>query len=296
MFFKLRRNLRELRKMLEVEEDFPHVHYTIRDIKSLEDIAPALIERSEQEGLIYDDLWQWLFDKNRHKKISKHLPTLFEQLHEKVFINHLNLANIAVTGEARASYTDWNWDAVSDKKLVKGFLQQHINDYAQGEGKDRARKARDILYRIEHQDSYTLEELNQITSASFFIEVAQTAMPDALDIVETWALLGHSGAYQLLMKTLNEFAEHGELLEKWQGIMDKVPDYPIQISDRIFNNQDDLQAWLRISNNTELLEAYPNLNTSQWLTVMQALSSRAADMLSEECRELHLASSLDKTA
>ena len=296
MFFKLRRNLRELRKMLEVEDDFPHVHYTIRDIRSVEDIAPALIERSEQEGLIYDDLWQWLFDKNRHEKISKYLPTLFQQLHEKVFINYLHLANIAVTGEARSSYTDWNWDAVSDKKLVKGFLQQHIDDYAQGEDKDRARKAHDILYRIEHQDSYTREELSKITSADFFIEVAHTAMPEGLDIVENWALLGHSGAYQLLMKTLKESDQHKDLLDKWQGIMDKVPNYPIQISDSTFNNQDDLQLWLRDGNNTELLEAYPDVSISQWLTIMQALSSRAADLLSEECRKLHLASSLDKTA
>jgi len=295
MFFKLRRELRQLRKILEIEEDFPHVKYTIREIKSLEDIAPAFIERTEQEGMIYDDVWQWLFDKRRDRRISKYLPTLFKGLDGKVFINYFHLANTAVTGESRSTYEEWEWDSVGDKELVRSFLQHHIDDYSQGEDTSRAKKAVEILFRIEHQSPYSREDLLAITSADFFIEAAQTAMPGAIDIVESWALLGHSRAYELLMKTLNGSNEHVGLMEKWQGITDKLADYPIQVSDLSFNNQDDLKAWLISSSDSSelLIEAFTSVSVSQWLTVTQMLSSRAADALAEKCRERHLSSLLD---
>ena len=277
--------------MLESEPDFPHVHYTIRPIKSLEDIGPAMIERGQQEGLIYDEHWSWLFDDKRSTKIKQYLPKLFAQIHDKIFINYLNLAHTAVTGEARAKYDDWNWAAVTHKTLVKGFLQQHIANYSEGEGQDRAKSALEILERLAHQDGYSVAELNTITNPQHFMSAAQTAMPEALECVEQWALSGHVGAYQLLMSCVTESPVHADLLLKWQDIMDKTPDYPIEFADQSFNNQGDLVAWLRTSQNKTLIDAYASLRPSQWLTITQLMSERAADGLAAKCRACQISTS-----
>lgn len=284
MFFSFKKELRELRLILESEEDAPHIHYTIREIRCLDDIAQAIIEREKQGGLLYVEILSWIFNSARSKKLKAHWEPLLTDTHKQVSINYQHVAKLIATGDSHTQYADWKWDEVPHKALVKKLLQQHMDGCTNA---SKHQDSSEILEKLEHSGAYTEAELRRIRNPDMFMQAIKNTQFNAIDIIEEWALLGHVGAYQLLLKTLKGDAKYSTLLEKWQGIISSTPHYPILVADTLIQNKDELSDWLRHNNNPAsfLILSHEKLEVSQWLTITQSMSERAASQLAAESRQ-----------
>ena len=292
VFFHFRIDLKQLKSLLET---YPlgegHSHEVIK-IKTLEDIAPAIIKRMEEYIEEYE-LYVWLLSEKRSRKLKQHLPQLFEALSKAQCIrNYFRLAHTAATGEENPAPSNWNLQNLSNKALVEKFLElaekqchQDVLDepiFHKDPILDRSfrneKEASTLLYWLRHETKvYNQEELDNIWSEPVFLNVIEASLPAGLDVLDVWASYGHEQAYQIMINYLEKHEPQNDLLKKWAEIKAKTPSFPIKFGDKTLENDEDVKELLVSTDTDDLSLIVPQLKSHEWLTISSFCSERMAD-------------------
>jgi len=291
IFSKLKKDFHQLQEFLETEEALGEKCYQIRDIKSLDDVSPAIIEHVEQCGLLDKGIIEWILTKPKSNKFKAYIPELLEQIPaDNLAYHYLTIAYLAATGTEYPTIDDWKWDECPNKQLTLKYLTLAISNFVvqyQEENdcnlENKIREALSIRSRLEKETNYTLIELNATWSEVVFFDVIKQSLPMGFEALDKWAMSGHTKALQLMYDSMATIEGGIGSLDKWVLINSSIPSYPLKIGEMTLNNNKQLQDWVRNIDSSELLALHSKLPTIDWLTITSNLSDRMANDLAVDC-------------